>query len=94
MKKGARFDLDTFEGRTGFDAMVEQYIAMDQDVADYDPDFYSQEVWENLEFTNDLEAWEEGGIDFVNDLEEARARVTFVVVRCLKEEQEWRAATR
>ena len=90
-----RYDLDTFEGRTTFDEMVERYIAMDQDIAGYDAEHYAQEVWENLELTNELDAWEEeGGIDFVNDLEEARARVTFVVVRCLKEEQEWRAATR
>lgn len=74
--------------------MVERYIQQDQDIAGYDAEHYAQEVWENLEFTNELDAWEEGGIDFVNDLEEARARVTFVVVRCLKEEQEWRAATR
>lgn len=88
-----KYDLDTFEGRTGFDAMVEQYIAMDQDIADYSVEIYAQEVWESLEFTNELDVYENDGIDFVNDLDEAKARTFAVVATTLKAEQEWRAAT-
>ena len=89
----ARYDLDTFEGRTGFDAMVKQYIAMDQDIADYDVEIYAQEVWESLEFTNELDVYESDGIDFVNDMDEAKARTFAVVAATLKYEQEYRAAT-
>lgn len=88
-----KYDLDTFEGRTGFDAMVEQYIAMDEDIADYSVDVYAQEVWENLEFTNELDVYESDGIDFVNDLDDAKARTFAVVAATLKAEQEWRTAT-
>ena len=88
-----KYDLDTFEGRTGFDAMVEQYIGMDQDIADYDTETYAQEVWENLEFTNELNVHEVEGIDFVNDMTEAKARTFAVVEKVLKDAQEERAAT-
>jgi hypothetical protein len=86
-----KYDLDTFEGRTGFDAMVERYIAMDQDVADYSIDFYANEVWDNLELTNQLDVYENDGVDFVNDMDEAKARIFAVVANILKEEQEWRS---
>lgn len=89
-----KYDLDTFEGRTSFDAMVEQYIfSMDQDIADYSVEVYAQEVWENLEFTNELDVYESDGIDFVNDLAEAKARTFAVVAATLKAEQKWRAET-
>lgn len=88
-----KYDLDTFEGCIGFDAMVEQYIALDQDIADYNVDVYAQEVWESLEFTNELDVYESDGIDFVNDLDEAKARTFAVVTATLKAEQEWRTAT-
>ena len=87
---GNRYDLDTMEGRVAFDQMIEQYIAMDQDIADYNTEQYAKEVWENLEITNELEAYEEYGIDFVNDFVEAEARVRSVVSNALKAEQEWR----
>ena len=80
--QGDFYDLDTFEGRTGFDAMVREYIAMDQDIAGYSIEYYAEEVWENLR----------DGIDFVNDTE-AKARIFAVAVTVLKAEQEWRAET-
>jgi len=82
--QGDFYDLDTFEGRTGFDAMVREYIAMDQDISDYSVEYYAEEVWKNLE---------RDGIDFVNDIAEARSRTFAVVAATLKQEQKWRAET-
>lgn len=85
-----KYDLATFEGRTAFDAMVEIFIQMDQDIADYEPAIYAEEVFGNLNLTTDVN---DEDADWVDDLDEAKARVFAVVEKTLKDEQEWRTAT-